>query len=351
MSLSTQISSVVTRIGTEFKTLRATIGSNADLTTTTKSTLVGAINEVKTATASAGAQIVDGTPSTTTVFSSTKTTDLLAAKADLVGGKVPAGQLPAGAINATHKAVADQAAMLALPAALGDFAIRSDGAGTFRLTALPATALASWTLVAAPTDAVTSVAGRTGAVVLAKADVGLGNVDNTTDAAKPVSTATQTALNAKANTASPTFTGTVSGVTKAMVGLGSVDNTADTAKPVSTAQAAAIAALINDTTAAAGTTYSSTKINSAIAAATAALVNSSPAALDTLKELADALGGDANFATTTAAALGNRLRVDASQTLTAAQKAFGIANLGAITAVEIGNPETDFVAVFNTAVA
>lgn len=49
----------------------------------------------------------------------------------------------------------------------------------------------------AQVNSVTSVAGKTGAVVLAKADVGLGNVDNTSDAAKPISTATQTALNAK----------------------------------------------------------------------------------------------------------------------------------------------------------
>jgi hypothetical protein len=48
-------------------------------------------------------------------------------------------------------------------------------------------------------------------------------------------------MSSKAPIASPTFTGTVSGVTKSMVGLGSVDNTADTAKPVSTAQATAIA--------------------------------------------------------------------------------------------------------------
>lgn len=34
---------------------------------------------------------------------------------------------------------------------------------------------------------------------LAKADVGLGNVDNTSDANKPISTATQSALNLKAN--------------------------------------------------------------------------------------------------------------------------------------------------------
>lgn len=80
----------------------------------------------------------------------------------------------------------------------------------------------------------------TGTPTLNKAAVGLGNVDNTSDADKPVSTATQTALNLKAPLASPTFTGTVAGITKSMVGLGSVDNTSDTAKPVSTAQQTAL---------------------------------------------------------------------------------------------------------------
>jgi hypothetical protein len=46
---------------------------------------------------------------------------------------------------------------------------------------------------------VQSVAGKTGVVTLTKEDVGLGNVDNTSDANKPVSTATQSALDAKAN--------------------------------------------------------------------------------------------------------------------------------------------------------
>ncbi|MDA7663491.1 tail fiber domain-containing protein, partial [Akkermansiaceae bacterium] len=48
------------------------------------------------------------------------------------------------------------------------------------------------------------------------------------------------ALNLKAPLASPTFTGTVSGITKSMVGLGSVDNTADANKPVSAEQQAAL---------------------------------------------------------------------------------------------------------------
>ena len=52
-------------------------------------------------------------------------------------------------------------------------------------------------------------------------------------------TGLQAALDLKAPLANPTFTGTVGGITAAMVGLGSVDNTADASKPVSTAQAAA----------------------------------------------------------------------------------------------------------------
>ena len=56
-------------------------------------------------------------------------------------------------------------------------------------------------------------------------------------------TGLQAALDSKAPLASPTFSGTVAGITKAMVGLGSVDNTADASKPVSTAQGAADAAV------------------------------------------------------------------------------------------------------------
>lgn len=54
------------------------------------------------------------------------------------------------------------------------------------------------------TQAVKSVNGKTGNVVVNKSDVGLGNVDNTSDAAKPISTATQTALNGKYNIPSGT---------------------------------------------------------------------------------------------------------------------------------------------------
>lgn len=60
-----------------------------------------------------------------------------------------------------------------------------------------------------------------------------------------VTSAIQTQLNTKAPIANPTFTGTVAGVTKGMVGLGNVDNTTDMAKPVSTATGTAIGNLGN----------------------------------------------------------------------------------------------------------
>jgi len=59
-----------------------------------------------------------------------------------------------------------------------------------------------------PAAPVSSVAGKTGAVTLVKADVGLANVDNTSDANKPVSTAQQTALDGKVNTAITVSAGT-----------------------------------------------------------------------------------------------------------------------------------------------
>jgi len=63
------------------------------------------------------------------------------------------------------------------------------------------------------------------------------------------------------------------------------------------------------------------------------LVASSPAALDTLNELAAALGNDAAFSTTVSTALGNRLRVDINtQGLSATLQGYGRTNLGLGTA-------------------
>lgn len=77
-----------------------------------------------------------------------------------------------------------------------------------------------------------------------------------------------------------------------------------------------------------------------------------PGALDTLDELAAALGDDANFASTITTGLSNRLRVDvATQSLTGTQQTNGQTNLGVYSTAAIGNPETDLVALYTTAKA
>lgn len=74
-----------------------------------------------------------------------------------------------------------------------------------------------------------------------------------------------------------------------------------------------------------------------------------PAALDTLDELAAALGDDSNFGATVTTALGNRVRVDAAQAFTAPQQAQGRSNIGAVWTTDIGNPDTDLVAAYTAA--
>ena len=137
-------------------------------------------------------------------------------------------------------------------------------------------------------DSVTEAKIVDGAVTSAKI-ANLTIVDGDISATAAITTSKisglDTALGLLAPIASPTFTGTVSGITKTMVGLGSADNTADTAKPVSTAQAAAIA------------TAKSEVITEILGAGV-------PAALNTLDELAAALGDDANYAATVTTSLG-----------------------------------------------
>ena len=82
-----------------------------------------------------------------------------------------------------------------------------------------------------------------------KTQVGLSNVDNTSDLNKPVSTATQTALNSKADSSALSAhvvdTGNPHAVTKAQIGLSNVDNTSDLNKPISTATQVALDAKQN----------------------------------------------------------------------------------------------------------
>lgn len=120
------------------------------------------------------------------------------------------------------------------------------------------------------------------------------------------------------------------------------------------AQAAATG--IDDGVTGAVSTWSSTKIRSEISGAVSGLVGGAGTALDTLKELASALGNDPSFATTIAASVANRVRYDAAQTLTSPQQAQARANIGAAAASDVvalttglGTYDRDFSAVYTAA--
>jgi len=92
-------------------------------------------------------------------------------KADLVGGVVPTSQLPALAVTEFLGTAANQTAMLALTGQRGDFAIRSDTGSTFVLTSDGGSTLSDWQELETPTDAIQTVNGQTGTVVLGPSDV------------------------------------------------------------------------------------------------------------------------------------------------------------------------------------
>lgn len=110
-------------------------------------------------------------------------------------------------------------------------------------------------------------------------------------------------------------------------------------------------AVINDTAGNGATTvtWSADHIYDMIEAAKAAvksdLTAGAATALDTLNEIATALGNDPSFAATMATALTNRVRYDAAQALSAAQITQVGANIG------IGEPDTNFVTVYTAAKA
>lgn len=107
-------------------------------------------------------------------------------------------------------------------------------------------------------------------------------------------------------------------------------------------------ATINDASSSSTTqTWSIDKILTEIGVAVAAVVNSAPSALNTLDELAAALGDDSNFAATVTAALGNRVRTDtAAQGLDSTQRANARTNIDAASATDVGNTDTNFVSGF-----
>ena len=210
----------------------------------------------------------------------------------------------------TAATTAASAYATAAQGATADAALAASAVSTFGGTLIDdADAAAARTTLGLGDVATTDAADYATAAQGAKADsavqpAAISNVDNTSDANKPVSTATQTALDLKANAADAALTGTPTAPTAA----------ADT-----------------NTTQIATTAYVQGELT--------ALIGGAPSGLDTLKELADALESDTQaIQNVTTLINANEAHVDNLATLSGVAK--DAVNLGTFTGSTIADNET-----------
>lgn len=212
----------------------------------------------------------------------------------LVGDKVEARFTAAGAGNMAQKAsLTAHASDTNNPHGTTAAQVGADPAGTASAAVTAHESAAdphpqyTTTAEAAAAAPVQSVAGKTGAVTLAKADVGLGNVDNTSDASKPISTAMQAALDGKqATLVSGANIKTINGQTL----LGSGDLVIQGAKPSLQGDPAPYVTQTK--------TYQITNYNSFSAYAVSASAGTASIAGDTITFTAPATAGTVNLTLT-----------------------------------------------------
>jgi hypothetical protein len=178
------------------------------------------LNEYLSQAHKADGTLKDGSVGSTQIQANAVTNNIIAP------GAVNSASIAAGAVTSSALAInAVNSAILANGAVTSNsFNISAGTAGQVLTLDSAAPGGFTWSTPTVTSVPVTSVAGKIGDVTLAKADVGLTNVDNTSDADKPVSTATQTALDDKANT---THTHAESDITNLTTDLAATEKTAN----------------------------------------------------------------------------------------------------------------------------
>ena len=201
---------------------------------------VAAYNDAMTDSGTATGNAITAHNNDTTDVHGIQDTSLLATTSDVSTAQTNSEGFATSAIS-THNADTTDVHGIANTANLAtksyaDTAVSDHSADTTSVHGIADTALLATKAYAdqAESDAIDAAAvaseNYTDAAVaaLTKSSVGLGNVENTSDANKPVSTATQTALDLKANLAGPTFTGTTTTAALTVTGNLTVNGTTTT---------------------------------------------------------------------------------------------------------------------------
>lgn len=113
--------------------------------------------------------------------------------------------------------------------------------------------------------------------------------------------------------------------------------------------AVATTVLIDDAQVTTTTTYSSNKIVALLNALKSEILGGADAAYDTLVEIQQLLQNGTSGLDALLAAVNARVRFDAAQTLTVAEQLQARTNIGAVAGADVGNTDTDFVAIFEAA--
>jgi hypothetical protein len=142
-----------------------------------------------------------------------------------------------------------------------------------------------------------------------KEQIGLGNVDNTSDLLKPISNAVQAALNLKVDTVAGKglSTNDFNSIAKAKVDSINIAGNGMSFLTDNGTYKTINGISIDDSAPSASTTYSSTKIVNTITSEMAKITDLAPDSLNTFKEFAAAINSDPSFSTTILTALANKV--------------------------------------------
>ena len=142
---------------------------------------------------------------------------------------------------------------------------------------------------------------------------------------------------------------TVKGRTGVLTALTTTDKSSLVAAINELKAAVASSTVIDDAQIAATSTYSSSKIVALLDALKSEILGGADAAYDTLLEIQQLLQSGTSGLDALLAAVNHRVRFDAAQSLTVAEQSQARSNIGAVASSDVGNPDTDFVAVFEGA--